>query len=138
MRLCRNTVCRMKQPKKSDRVIGMIPSVKIGGHVQDILFPHAFEERSDALATTTDVQNKIRLRDTDTGGGRMAPSKIIAHLIHEIEHNIDDLSGHAVFEDCDGKSLEGALNSHAEIWFQFLCDNGRKFCKMLDDNGLLK
>jgi len=98
----------MKKPK----------TVKIGGHIFKVLWPHKFRERGDIYGLCSHSRAEIRVGNVNAAGNKTAESAQIVSFIHEVLHAIDITSGHKIFN-----SNEAAIEGISEGIYQVLVDN---------------
>jgi len=94
-------------------------TVKIGGHVYQVLFPYVFTERFDLYGQHDPEVKEIRVSARDVANQVRIDSAVFVTFIHEVLHAIDSITGHHVFKDNE-KAIEG----FSESIYQILVDNG--------------
>lgn len=100
-------------------------TLKIGGHIYQVLFPYHFQERGDLRGQHDSDGNRILLDDMDAWSHELRPESAIAQtFLHEILHACERVSGHKVFSGDEG---ERAVEGISEALFQVLRDNKLHF-----------
>ncbi len=96
-------------------------SIKIGGHIWEIKFPHTFQESNEHWGLTNDARKTIYITNTDTNGGARKDSCIMVTFLHEVLHAIDSFTCLGLF---DGPNGEKTVELFSEAIYQILVDNG--------------
>jgi len=94
-------------------------SLKIGGHIYKVEFPHAFEEE-DQTGVCDYMQGVIRVSDVYKHRKR-AEQRIKSTLLHEVFHAIDHIYNSRMINN--SKKSEKTIDSLECYWFQILADN---------------
>ena len=64
-------------------------SLKVGGHILEITFPHKFSERSDCFGYFDLARGKILITNIDANGNELTETQIEATFWHEVFHAIN-------------------------------------------------
>ena len=95
-------------------------TLKIGGHIYDIIFPYVFTERYDRAGDCDSASCRIRISKNESDIPK-TDSTIAVTFIHEVLHAIDNTTGHGMFHGSEGEKKIEALS---EGIYQVLIDNG--------------
>lgn len=71
----------------------MIGELKVGGHRYSVLYPYLFKERTDLYGQCDSALCELRISGVDGCGNPRSRSNILATLLHEIIHAVDNSSG---------------------------------------------
>lgn len=93
------------------------PSLKVGGHLYQVLMPYTFVDRSDLSGQSCHSTLQLKISVVNQGGERRSRSQIEETFLHELIHCVD------VVYNSSGLS-EDAVTRLSEGLFQVLSDNG--------------
>ena len=100
-------------------------TLKIGGHVYDVICPYTFSERGDIDGQHDSENNNIKIDPLDKWTHKEKPESSVATVfLHEILHACDAITGQGMFEGAGGEVRAEGLS---ETLFQVLRDNDLDF-----------
>jgi len=100
--------------------------LKIGGYDVPITFPHHFSDDSSITAIADTDKPEIRISDRDSAGELKSEDRLWHDLFHEVNHFVDRLLGHELFQDTDedeNKRKDRINDALAHMWYMVLKDN---------------